>query len=50
MGNMCTKFQVNWTSTSLDFNFIKNYIDQKLKPEANGHTDGRMDGGTDQKT
>ena len=38
----------------MDFKFFKNYLDQKLKPEANGHTDGRTNertnGGTDQKT
>ena len=42
IGNVCTKFQVNWVS-----NFNKKYLNQKLKPEAE-RTDVQTKGCTNQ--
>ena len=46
MGNMCTKFQVDWTSTSSKTTLTKNF---NLK-RTDAQTDERTNGGTDQKT
>ncbi|OPL21695.1 serine 2 threonine-protein phosphatase with ef-hands, partial [Mytilus galloprovincialis] len=48
-GNMCTKFQVDWTSTSSKTTLTKNF-NLKWEERTERRTEGRMNGSTDQKT
>ena len=43
IGNMCTKFQVGWTSTSSKTTSTKNFNLNGTDRRTDGRTDGRMD-------
>ena len=47
--HMCTKFQVDWTSTSSKTTLTKNF-NLKWDKQMNRRTDGQTNRGTDQKT